>query len=716
MQLPALILAAGLLFTSFSAYSQERCGTVDYTTKKRTDLKIHEKDADFERWLGQKIQQRLKNQKTHRTQSIYQVPVVVHVLYNMGDALGQGTNIPTAQINSQISVLNKDYNRLNADASSTPPEFAALAGDMDIEFVLAKRTPEGLPTNGIVRVQSPQTSWTSFEDAELKAVSYWPAEEYLNIWICNLTDYLAYSQFPESSLPGLEDSPDERLTDGIVFNYKVFGSIDDGSFNLNPKYNKGRTATHEIGHFFGLRHIWGDANDCVADDYVSDTPVQARSTFNNPAHPLADACSSAIMFQNFLDYTDDVSMNLFTQQQVTRMITVLENSPRRASLLTSPGLIEPDPTGTNIALQEILAPLPVECDNTVTPSIRVANIGTAVISTLSIDIYINETLLGTVEVAGLLLDAGDEMIVTIQDLTFPVRENLLRLEITEANGVTDSDDSDNVRSIKFIVDDSKDEIPLRENFEHFENTNWSTVSPDNGTPWELADLGSTSALYVNGFDNPNLGEQAWFVSPILNLSDVEQARMFFDLSYAYRDGYDDELAIVASLDCGQSFDHLLGIYGGAGISARTSSSAWLPSTSDFETLSVPLGSLLGNDEVRIAFVFTNGHGNNLYLDNIEFFLSNDPTPVIPEDGFFVFYPNYPTLDQVGVTLNLPEREYVKIEIVDTMGKVLESGLVPNALNQTFIYDISKLAGAIYILRIYTPEKAWVTKIMTHGYD
>src|SRR5690606_28012599 len=118
----------------------------------------------------------------------------------------------------------------------------------------------------------------------------------------------------------------------------------DGAFNLDPAFNKGRTTTHEVGHFFGLNHIWGDDDGCARSDYVDDTPNQGPRSVGCPTHPKTDACGEVVMFQNFLDYSDDDCMNLFTQGQVERMTIVIENSPRRSTLLASPGLQEPAPS------------------------------------------------------------------------------------------------------------------------------------------------------------------------------------------------------------------------------------------------------------------------------------------------------------------------------------------------------------------------------------
>jgi gliding motility-associated-like protein len=193
---------------------------------------------------------------------------------------------------------------------------------MNIEFTLIE----------INRIKGSKPSWTIQDNEELKSLIYRAAEDYLNIWVCDLTDYYGYAQFPLSTLPGIENSLTNRLTDGVIISYKNFGSIDYGNFDLDPAYNKGRTAVHEVGHFFGLRHLWGDAVGCGGTDYVIDTPSQSSQTSGCPIHPQPD-CSTAKMFQNYMDFTDDACMNMFTKGQVDRMRIVLENSPRRASLL-----------------------------------------------------------------------------------------------------------------------------------------------------------------------------------------------------------------------------------------------------------------------------------------------------------------------------------------------------------------------------------------------
>jgi gliding motility-associated-like protein len=311
-----------------------------------------ESETQFENWIQQNRSRQKREQNARTEISSYKVQVVVHVIHN-GEPIGTGTNIPGSQIKSQLKVLNNDFNRLNADSVNTPAEFKSLAGKMNIEFVLAATSPSGQLDSGIVRVRGTKPNWKITDNVELKSLSYWPAENYLNIWVCDLVDYSAYTQFPESTLAGLNNTLANRLTDGMVIWYKAFGSSKDGNFNLDPSLSLGRSVTHEMGHFFGLRHIWGDTTNCEGTDYVADTPPQ-NQTNGCPSYPQKDCPldnPASKMFQNFLDYSDDVCMNIFTHGQMERMKIVLENSPRRFSLL-----LPFEPVAEIVSFQKIFSP------------------------------------------------------------------------------------------------------------------------------------------------------------------------------------------------------------------------------------------------------------------------------------------------------------------------------------------------------------------------
>lgn len=459
---PALTLF--LIFTFCSGlYAQRRCATVEYQKLNRISGKVFETDEQFEKALAERIRARKKNAAQKLTTSVpYRIPVVVHVIHN-GEAVGTGRNISDAQVLSQIEVLNKDFNRLNSDAGNTPPLFASVAGSLDIEFVMAKQDPDGQPTDGIMRIHGNKTQWSIAEEEEFKALhpapgnpdndytDYWPPEDYLNIWVVRLQSFIGYAQFPVSSgLPGLEDENNNRLTDGVIIDYRAFGSIDYGPFNLDGQYNRGRTSTHEIGHFLGLRHIWGDDSGCAASDYTDDTPNQRIETYDTPFHPLADACSSAIMFQNYMDYTDDVSMNLFTLNQVDRMVVVLENSPRRNTLSSSHGLEEPPPGGIDVQLLDIKNPVEVICEQTPELTFTVENLSEDVITSLTIKVTINAVATETdITFTGTPFTTQAE--ITLTGASLVVGENTVAVKILRVNGMTDPNPANNEQEISTRV-------------------------------------------------------------------------------------------------------------------------------------------------------------------------------------------------------------------------------------------------------------------------
>jgi hypothetical protein len=240
------------------------------------------------------------------------IPTVVHVVHNTDDQ-----NIPDDQITSQIAVLNLDYRKANGDAGSTPAPFLPLAGDARIEFELATTDPDGASTNGITRTQTDATSFS--DDDTVKSSSTggadpWPSDRYLNVWVCELgNSLLGYAQFPGGP----------PATDGVVILHSSFGT----SGSAAAPFNLGRTATHEIGHWLNLRHIWGDdGSGCGGSDLVDDTPNQASENTGKPAFPSVscDNGPNGDMFMNYMDYVDDDSMFMFTIGQVSRMQTSLD--------------------------------------------------------------------------------------------------------------------------------------------------------------------------------------------------------------------------------------------------------------------------------------------------------------------------------------------------------------------------------------------------------
>lgn len=291
--------------------------------------------ATYEQWLQKAAAQEI-SKSIQDNNEIYYIPVVVHVVH-FGEAEGTDRNLSVARVQSQIDILNNDFGKL----PGTPGFNSHIAGaDTRIRFCLAAVGPNGEATSGIVRVQGSKPSFDFTADNALIKSSLWDPNRYLNIWTCKIAgdNYIGYAQYPFlDSIPMPLPIPDVQ-PDGVVIDYRVFGDVPAGQSGPFPAYNKGRTATHEIGHYLGLIHIWGDGFSCAdgASDFCDDTPPQGTYTSGCPSS--VNSCQTGVpaMFQNYMDYTNDVCMNIYTNDQKRRMRIVMRNAPRRKTLFTTP--------------------------------------------------------------------------------------------------------------------------------------------------------------------------------------------------------------------------------------------------------------------------------------------------------------------------------------------------------------------------------------------
>ena len=315
MKLNLILTSVLTFFIVFTQAQQRSCATMDVYQNQT------ENDSDF------LVKQQNLEQMTeyynnmlplmNNSEEVYTIPVVVHVLYKTSSE-----NISDEQVYSQMTSLNDDFRALNSDLSSLPSNFESLVSDMQIEFCLAQVDPNGNSTSGINRVSTNQNSFSYNNNMKFSSsggVDAWDTDSYLNIWVCSLNNLLGYAQFPGG----------DASTDGVVVANTAFGSTGIAQ----APYDLGRTLTHEIGHWLNLRHIWGDSN--CGNDLVDDTPTHQEANYGCPNYPQ-ESCNNGPdgdLFMNYMDYTNDACMYMFTTGQRTRMTSALLNS--RSSLLNS---------------------------------------------------------------------------------------------------------------------------------------------------------------------------------------------------------------------------------------------------------------------------------------------------------------------------------------------------------------------------------------------
>lgn len=332
------------IFITSVVFAQDvrRCGTVEAVQFR------NEQNPGYK----QAVEATFNAAKIHASQKaasepapIYRIPVVVHIVYNTPEE-----NISDDLVHAQIARLNKDYRRLNEDTADTRSEFLPVAADAGIEFYLAGEDPQGNPTGGITRTQTSRSDFapdffgTGMDDVKqssMEGVDSWDTDNYLNIWVCDLAGTnplfqifgFAYPPAGAPNWPANNGAPSSEL-EGVVVHYEVFGDGNPLAVGTMSVSDKGRTAVHEVGHYLGLRHIWGDVlfgDGCAEDDGIDDTPnasanAAQQCNFSNNTCVDGGSVDFPDMIENYMDYAQDRCMNLFTQGQVDIMRSMLETA------------------------------------------------------------------------------------------------------------------------------------------------------------------------------------------------------------------------------------------------------------------------------------------------------------------------------------------------------------------------------------------------------
>lgn len=584
--------------------------------------------ADYQRYIIENkrfespINSKRNNNKNRRVAAFSDtiiIPIIVHVVHN-GDEIGLNENISTEQVYSQIEILNQDFQRqistpgFNTDTNSV---------GMKIKFVLAQVDELGhqLAEPGIHRVLDTTHFWNSIASIEqdLKPATIFDPSRYLNIWVVSLSGAistkLGYTQAPNfSGLSLINNDNGGAETDGIVIRYNAFGNTG----NVVSPFNKGRTLTHEMGHFFGLVHIWGmyeDNLNCLHDDGCDDTPKTRAPFYGCPSgNSLSCVTTITAMRENYMDYTDDVCMNIFTKNQIQRMQTVLQNSPRRTELATSTVYTSTVPS----------------------PIIAMNKRFFSKSDTITINCLDRSQSNPEWHIAIAYPDQS-VFISTVPNFVLPQPMEGSYSILATASTVDTSISV--VSNYYFVVlKDSLYRIPFRSNFENLsDSTLFKKINEKTNLTWQYNKAGGVlsskgKSLKINNLTGDKGGKSS-VISPLIKVNSNAVPTLYFDFSYAINSANkSDTLAIYFSIDTGRTFKNIYKRGGSLLQTVTFTSDNFVPDSSQWKRNSIVLTSVAGNNSVIFKFENISNQANNLYLDNINL-LVNNPVSV-PSSNFF----------------------------------------------------------------------------------
>ncbi|HLF46916.1 MAG TPA: M43 family zinc metalloprotease [Chitinophagaceae bacterium] len=600
----------------------DKCGTQLWLNNMNTvSPGYREQYLQNEKLLGDAITKILKQENIlnlQRTAATINIPVVFHVVVS-----NQAT-VPDAMILAQLNRLNLDFAGLNADSANGAP-FYSVRGHSKIQFCLAQRTPANISSNGIVRITSSVKSSLSAGDPVKYTAqggsSAWDTDKYINIWIANLPDgFLGYGTFPGSL----------QAEQGVVV---LAGTLPGGD---ETPYNNGRTLIHELGHYFWLLHPWGSTS--CADDFpntpgIDDTPLQADPTYGCPVGVEPSGCSSPSppgrMYQNFMDYTDDGCMSMFTNGQNLRADQAIVLF--RSGLLSSNGCQPVVPLPNDASISSILTPQNfADCLGPSTPlSVSLHNPGSNVLTAVTITVELNNVLIQTYNWTGSLAP-GATTIINLNTVNLIVGQNTIVVCTKDPNGFADSVPSNDCKIA--VANGSAIQwplagIPLSEGFEgsSFPPANWTRQNPDNNLTWQrnttdISRSGNAKA-FINHFNYLSVGQTDDLISPNISIGIADSLWVSFWAAYKGQPNNSFEIFQVAvSTNCGNTFTNVYNNTADQDFAEPpvVSATSWSPSAiSQWKRKSIDLSSLNTARNLLIRFRMINQKGNNFYLDDIQ---------------------------------------------------------------------------------------------------
>jgi len=706
--LPTVLLLL-VYCTSIAQQKQkvDRCATVELlqnTLERNPSIK-----ASFERSVQEMRQAaalRLTQPALKEEAEPVYVPIVFHIV------LQNPNQVSDAQIQAQLDTLNIDFAGLNADSTKIPAAFKPLFGKARIQFKMAQRTPNDEPTTGINRYVTTRASYAYTDNTLKYAVSggadAWDPTRYLNIWITNISGgILGYATFPGGSVAAEQ---------GVVV---LYSSLPGG--NAAP-YNKGRTLTHETGHYFFLYHIWGDdGGTCSGSDDVNDTPNQADKTGGCPnGAVITDACSPGnpgIMYQNYMDYTDDACMLMFTRQQATRMESAI--ATYRASLLSSNGADPVVLKNVNASLRSINTPTARICNATFAPAITLRNLGVQTLTAANTYAAIDGGAPVRTQWTGSLASRATAN-VTLNNLTTVAGRHTLKIYVADPNGTADGELTNDTLTTSFEYYPPV-EPPLTESFEGstFPPQGWDIVNPDSYLTWEkvtgVAKTGNASVVMRNLQYEQN-GPKDYLRFPLVNITTADSAFLSFQVAAAVQTDPSaagnvwDTLQVLVSKDCGNTYTSLYKKWGNSLITRKTAvTQSFVPTSTEWRKDSIDLTAYIGAGPIMLAFLNSSEYENNIYLDDINIY-KVVINPNLIARGVLIT-PN-PTSGALSVQLYPNPTNLRGIAIYNVAGQKVAEKLVGNN-NATTRYDfnLSAFANGLYSVRVVFSDRTVVQKVI-----
>ena len=633
---------------------------------------------------------------------VYTIPIVFHIV------LPDPYLVTDTKIIEQLRVLNESFAGNAPDSIGIPGYFKPLFGKSKIQFCLAQRTPDGYPTSGIDRVTTTKTSFSVMNDnvkhTLTGGVDIWDDNRYLNVWVCILSNnILGYGTFPTEG---------DRYNQGVVINYH---SMPGGVF---ANFNGGKTLTHEIGHYFNLYHIWGDDNGaCTGSDYVDDTPNQSGAT--SGCYTIkTDACTpggSGTLFQDYMDYSNDQCLLLFTPNQSDRMETALLTY--RPYLLTSNSCTPAVVNTLDVHLRNIVAPAKRICTNTFSPGITIRNKGTQVLKSIIVTTVIDNGVVANYTWAG-NLSPLDTVTINMNSLLVAEGMHSLKFFISKPNGGIDEDLAND--TISTTLEYYSPVHTINESFEGntFPPAGWDIINLDGYITWKKitgAAKTGVSSVMINTFNYSNEDQQDYLRTPELDLTNIDSAFLTFQVAASTYTSTStvgntwDTLEILVSKDCGFTYNSLYKKWGATLITVGENTNFFTPTTSNqWRKDSINLTPYINNSNVMIVFRSTNEFENNIYLDDIRV-KSVTISPNLKQKGFLIT-PN-PTKNSIQIQFYPSPDKLKSIQLFNSSGQKLNEVNILGVAPNSYIFDISSYPKGVYVVSAFFADKILVKKIV-----